>query len=273
MADEPVIGAQAAVLLLIEIRNRIERVMPRELEHRSVQRVRSGSGHRVDRRAGIHAVARRAHAGLGAELLERIGKRHRIAGVVAGVVVVAAVNEIQRAVAGAAGDGNRDRVRILAVAGQAAADFNRGAGQQDELRRLAAIERQPDDLLLGHQRPTPVLRVSTWLAFAMTVTVSVTAPTFIATLTARESPTDSTMPVCSNALKPLNFARERIGADWQAGEDPFAARPGDDRSRHAGIGLGYGDFNTRERATGFIDDGPGQLRDGDRLRVRTGRTD
>ena len=51
-----------------------------------------------------------------------------------------------------------------------------------------------------------MLRVSTRVASARTVIVSVSAPTFSVTLTERVSPTASTMPVCSKMLKPLSFA-------------------------------------------------------------------
>src|SRR3954471_17636736 len=41
--------------------------------------------------------------------------------------------------------------------------------------------------------------------------VSLRVPTFIVTLTARESPTARTMPVCSNELKPCSFADKVYG--------------------------------------------------------------
>jgi hypothetical protein len=54
--------------------------------------------------------------------------------------------------------------------------------------------------------PTLTLVVSTMGETPATRTVSLKAPTDSVTLTDRVSPTWSTMPVCSNVLKPLSFA-------------------------------------------------------------------
>jgi hypothetical protein len=53
--------------------------------------------------------------------------------------------------------------------------------------------------------PRLTLRVSTRLESACTRTVSESAPTFMLTFTERESPTTSTMPVCSKLAKPLSL--------------------------------------------------------------------
>ena len=51
------------------------------------------------------------------------------------------------------------------------------------------------------------------------MTVSVSPPIFMLTLTDRVSPTTSTMPVCSKVLKPLSLRCELVGTDRQVGED------------------------------------------------------
>src|SRR5436190_1388828 len=80
-----------------------------------------------------------------AELLQRVGERHRVPGIVLRVVVVAAVDEIHRAVARAAGHGDRHGVGVLAVVRERRVLDSR-PGEHDELQDAAAVERQIDDL-------------------------------------------------------------------------------------------------------------------------------
>ena len=135
--------------------DRVERVVAAERESVAVKCVAARARHGIHGCAGIHAVARRTHAALDLELLERVGERHRLPDVVQRIVVVAAVDQIQRAVAGAAGDGDRHRARILALASDERARcavVDGRSRQHHELRGLPAVERQADHLLLRHRR-------------------------------------------------------------------------------------------------------------------------
>ena len=142
---EPVIAAQPAVLDPLEERLGVELVMAGELEQAAMERVGARLGDRVDRGAGGHAVAGIAHAGLDSELLQRVRERNRVAAVLLRVVVVAAVNQVQRAGARPAADRDRHRAGRLAVVRPA--DLHGAARQQNELRGAPAVERQADELL------------------------------------------------------------------------------------------------------------------------------
>src|SRR5438093_1198889 len=120
--------------------------MTSEGEAGAVERVAARFRDGVDRGARVDTVPGGPYAVFELEFLERVRKRHRLADVVQGIVVVAAIDEIERAVAGAARDRNRDGARILPLAPDErarAAVVDRRARQEDQLRRLAAVERQP----------------------------------------------------------------------------------------------------------------------------------
>src|SRR5439155_15456869 len=143
-------------------RDGVERVMAGKVERRSVKLIAAGAGDRVHRRASEHAVTCGAHARFRPELLQRIRERHGVARVVAGIIVVTAVNQKQRAVAGAAGDRNRDGVWRLAIAGQPGR-VDRRTREQHELRGLAAIQGQANNLFLRYERADAgARRVDQW---------------------------------------------------------------------------------------------------------------
>src|SRR5689334_17825173 len=112
--------------------------MPHELEAVAVKGVRSRLGHRIDGRAGGHSVPRITDTTLGSEFLQSIGKRNRAARVRLWLVVVTAVDEVLRAVAGAARDGDGNLSREAAVSGGDAA-FDRTALKDQQLSRVATV--------------------------------------------------------------------------------------------------------------------------------------
>src|SRR6185503_821023 len=76
---------------------------------------------------------------------------------------------------------------------------------------LRPLSGRPTICACGTTVPMPMLRVSTSVASATTLMVSVMAPIFIVTLTDRVLPTASVMPVCSNGLKPCSFDTSLYG--------------------------------------------------------------
>ena len=140
IAVETVVSAAAAVFFLFEKADRIEFVIAHEIEHVAVEAVRSGLRHGIDRRAGGHAVSRVAHTALSPEFLECVRKWKDIACIQLRIIVVAPVNQILRAVARTARDGNGHLPRVTPISRCCATRID-GPLKQQQLRRLATVER------------------------------------------------------------------------------------------------------------------------------------
>ena len=136
------------VLLRREVVALVEAVVAVELERVAVDLVRSGLGHQVDRRGGMVAVPRRQRAGLDLELLQRVGKRRRQVQVVERIVVRPAVHDVGDAVGLAAGHRDRHGREVLVGVEVAGRRGRRQSRQEDQLGRLAAVQRQLHDALI-----------------------------------------------------------------------------------------------------------------------------
>ena len=135
----------------VEAVGRVEPVIADELEEVAVERVGARLGHRVDRGAGVHAVAGRRGARFELELLQRVGEGQRQVQVVVRVVVGGAVEHVGDAKALTAGDGNRAPALHAAAGGVERRLRHRRARQRDQVHRVAAVERQRlDALVLDH---------------------------------------------------------------------------------------------------------------------------
>src|ERR1700679_1408213 len=95
-----------AVLYGCEVVDRIHIAVTDKFKRVSMPVIRTGLGDDVDQAAGMKAVARRQDTGLYAELCERVGKWKRHVDVGEAVHVIAAVEQVIRGVASAAGDGD-----------------------------------------------------------------------------------------------------------------------------------------------------------------------
>ena len=113
--------------------------------------------------------------------------------------------------------------------------------------------------------PTPVLRVSTIAALAVTVTFSSTAPIFNETLMTGFAPTDSVMPVALVGAEALQLGFELVGTDGQVAQHVLAPLVGDDRTGGAGRDLGHQHVDARKGAAGLIAHHSGDLGDRDGL--------
>ena len=132
---------------------RVEVIVADELEDVAAERVGARLGDQVHRRRGVVAVARRQRAGLDLELLQRVGERRRQVQVVERIVVGAAVHDVGDAVGLAAGDRDRDGRVVLVGVEVARRRGRRQPGQEDQLGRLAAVQRNLGDLLVVDDLP------------------------------------------------------------------------------------------------------------------------
>src|SRR5581483_287034 len=131
-----------------EIVTRIEVSIAEELEQIAVKRVATRLRNRIDGSRCVQTVLSRKSAAFDFELLQCVRKRHGQIEVVHDIVMHAAVQQVSQTVPLPARDRNQlggivaDGVQIGAVAGSG------HAGEEYELRRLAAIEGEIDDALL-----------------------------------------------------------------------------------------------------------------------------
>ena len=218
-------------------------------------------GHCVHGGAGRHPIARVSHAVLGLELLHRVGERHRVAGVVLRIVVVAAVDEIHRAVAGAASDGDGHGVRILAVVGQRRV-LDRGTRQDDELQHAAAVQRQADDLFLAHHRADVDVASFDEAGVGLHRHGFRQAADFQVDVDRSRIADGEDDAGLFEDAEATQLRGELVGSDGQVGEDVAAAFVADDEAGHCGIGVSDGDFDAWEGASRFIQDRTGELSHG-----------
>ena len=129
---------------------RVEGVVAHELVDRAVKLVRPRAGDDARRRAGGAAVFRRRGLREDAELGDRLDRQlERIAAVHA-VLVLRAVDEVHVLLGPHAVDGVRLSLAQAAAGGRDPGGQRRDAGlQQSELREVAAVERQIDQLAAG----------------------------------------------------------------------------------------------------------------------------
>ena len=126
----------------------VEVVVAEEVEDRAVEGIGSGARDDVDDRAGMEAVLRGEAGGLHAEFLNGIGEWERQVHVGERVGVVGAVHQVLGLGALAAGDGERDFAGIVLGADVVARGRGGGgAGKQNQVRRLPAVEGNVDHAL------------------------------------------------------------------------------------------------------------------------------
>ena len=153
MPLQPVVAPQSAVLRALEVANRVEPMIARELEDVAVELVGARLGDGIHRRAARQARSRVTHARFGPELLQRVRKRNRVAGVDLRIVVVAAVDEIQRGIAKRPRDRDLDGRAARDPIGEATdGRLDGSTRKQNQLRGVATVQRQAHHLILGHER-------------------------------------------------------------------------------------------------------------------------
>ncbi len=144
--DNPaVLVALERVLLGGEVVLRIHIAVAEELEQGSVERVAAGPGNNVHHRARVNPVLRRQTGSLHAELLNGVREGKGQIDVSERVVIVRGVHQV----VDVGGLGARDRERhragiVLARSQVGRRSIGRSRRQQDQLRGLAAIQRQID---------------------------------------------------------------------------------------------------------------------------------
>ena len=108
----------------------------------------------VDDTAGVEAIARGKAAGFNAELLQGVGERERQVDVGVSIDILAAIQQIVGLIALPAGDRHGGGRLIILAAGQVACrGGSRGAGNQNQLRGLPAVQREfGNPALLDHLR-------------------------------------------------------------------------------------------------------------------------
>ncbi len=267
---QSIITSQPAVFRALEVADRVERVVTPEHEAAPVEAVGAGSRDRVHRRASRLAIAGGADAALHAELLKRVGKRHRIPRVVLGIVIRSAVDQILCAVSGAASYRDGDTIRILSVVRQPR-DLDCAARQNNELVGVPAVERQADDLLLlDHPADADVARLHQ-------VGVRRHAHRFRQRADLERDVQRPRIPhrehdACLfETAEPVHFGGELVGTHRKAGEDEPAPLVRDHEPGHPGVGLSDCHLSAGQRGAGFIHERARQLGNGHCLAMHAGR--
>ena len=244
----------------------VEPVVPHELEHVAVEAIRSRLRDDVDGGGGVVPVARRQRAGLDLELLDRVGERRGEVQVVEGIVVRAAVHDVRHAVGLAAGDGNRDRRVVLVGVEIPGRRRRRETGEENQLRGLAAVERNLVDPLvvddLSHTRGARFDHGRIGEHRDLFAKVA-DAQRDLDRRVGVDLQDDAVLHV---GVEPRERDLELIRPDRQVRKDVATVRPGDDRSGHAGVRFGDGDGCPRQHAAAGVAHGARQLRAGHRLR-------
>ena len=225
-----------------------EVVVAVELERVAVNLVRSGLGHQVDRGGGVITVARRQRAGLDLELLQRIGERRRQVQAVERIVVRAAVHDVGDAVGLAAGHRDRHGRKILVGVEVAGRRGGREAGEEDQLGRLPAVERQLHDaLVVDHLADAGVLGFDQRRVRGHR--------DLLADRADRERHVDLGVrsdlqhdAVAHVGVESLQHDLQLIGTDRQVRQRVGAVGAGEHRAHRAGVGLGGGDLGAGNRA-------------------------
>ena len=120
----------------------VDLVMTEVPEPEAAELVGAGAGHRVDHRPHVPAVFGAEAVGLDAELLQRVGVRHRVGCVVVVVVVRSAVEHVVDRVAARAARRDGLHARIRRAREQVAAVGQHPGHELEQVRRIAPVERQ-----------------------------------------------------------------------------------------------------------------------------------
>ena len=235
--------------------------MAEELEEIAAERVRARLGHRVDRRARMHAVLRRQRAGFRLEFLQRVGERQRQVQVVARVVVHRAIEHVAHAERQPAGQ--RIGLGAAAAAHGAAREGlhlrHRRRQILQQVGGVASVQRQVEDpLVVHHLADAEAARLDH-------LRVGLDGDGF-GDLAERQGDRHDRVAVhlqhdarLHGGPEPLQRHFELVGADRDAGKRERAGLVGDDLALEPGIGLGRADRRPGKDAAARIFDGTGDL--------------
>jgi len=148
-------------------------------------------------------------------------------------------------------------VRRLPIADQAShvRRVDSAAGERHELRRLAAVQRQADDLLLAHDQAHAGTARLDLARIPRDGDRFLNRADFQCDLDrarVADGEHDASLLECREALK---FGGQAVRTNRQVREDVLAARAGDHKPGHSSAGLRDGDLDTGKRAARLVDDG------------------